>query len=79
MSFLVKVKEIYKKYITNKTISNHQLATSIVCFLPIAGVLAHRVGGAPGEGHGSGSSLSFSFLSLSLSSLPMHSSNYRHG
>lgn len=67
MSFLVKVKEIYKKYITNKTISNHQLATSIVCFLPIAGVLAHRVGGAPGEGHGSGSSLSFSFLSLSLS------------
>lgn len=31
MSFLVKVKEIYRKYITNKTIPNHQLAMPIAC------------------------------------------------
>lgn len=72
MSFLVKVRGIYRKYKTKQTISNHQLEMSIACFLPVAEVLARRVGGALG-GHGSGS------LSLSLFSFPMNSSNYRHG
>ena len=71
MSFLVKVREIYRKYITNKTVSNHQLEMSIACFLPVAGssppiAWAVRLGRVMA-------------LGPRLSSLPMHSSNYRHG
>lgn len=48
---LVKVRKIYRKYITNKTISKHQLQISIALLPPTARVLSLPcVGTAFGEG-----------------------------